>query len=212
MNEKLSRSSSRSREKEETGTTNRVRFSQFQKVCAKALDEATKVLSEENIQSCFPTLTNPGLISSIRAQLVTTWKNNATREFQAIYDERDLEAKLDLLDKLISDAKLRMQSGSGWQVPIDELTPRDIISSHLIPLKLQKLQQLKDQLTALQHENTQLSTELLALTKDCTAIHDEINSKINIIQQFNNQSHEIDINKNLKLLIDTIANEEVAGL
>lgn len=98
-----------------------IRFSRLEQVCSKALEESQKVLTDENLQACYPSIasTQQGrlLIQTIKQQLEESWSNNTHNEFSSIFQERQIEQKLNELDDLIALAQQRKDSGVEPQVP-----------------------------------------------------------------------------------------------
>lgn len=101
--------------------SNHIRFQRLNQVCDKALEESMKALSDENLQMCYPTLssTKEGKheIQTVKDQLHESWSQNARNEFDAVFKERDIEAKLNELDDLILQAQEHQKSGDRTQIP-----------------------------------------------------------------------------------------------
>lgn len=104
-----------------TGNANHIRFQRLNQVCEKALEESLKALSDENLEMCYPTLssTKEGKheIQTVKDQLHESWSQNARKEFDAVFKERDIEVKLNELDDLILEAQEHQKKGDRTQIP-----------------------------------------------------------------------------------------------
>lgn len=105
----------------EANKDNHIRFQRLNEVCNKALAESIKVLSDDNLKMCYPILssTNEGkdTMTAVKGQLKQSWTENAQKEFEAIFKEREIENKLDELDDLIHQAQELQKSEKGKQIP-----------------------------------------------------------------------------------------------
>lgn len=90
-------------------------------MCLKALEESQKVLTDENVYSCYPNLVctpnGKDLVDKVKQQLIDSWRDNTVKEFRSIFEERDIENKLNELDDLIAKAQERKNNGDDPQVP-----------------------------------------------------------------------------------------------
>ena len=117
----------------------KIRFLKLRLVCRKALEQSIKKsLSLDQIKSCYPeiSLTTEGTkaLDTARSQIVQFWFDNSLREFELIFSERDIEAKLDELDELILQAEERRELGED-QLYINDLTPEQLMDANLALLK-----------------------------------------------------------------------------
>ncbi|CCH42268.1 Kinetochore-associated protein NNF1 [Wickerhamomyces ciferrii] len=104
-----------------TENKDHIRHQRLVQVVNKALEESMKTISDENLQSCYPLLssTKQGkeTISVVKEQLKESWFQNSQKEFDAIYKERDIEAKLNELDDLIIEAQDLQKNSEAKQIP-----------------------------------------------------------------------------------------------
>lgn len=70
---------------------------------------------------CYPSLSNSKQgeesISKVKKTLTEKWPQNASVEFDAIFEEREIESKLDELDDLIIQAQQRQKNGENHELP-----------------------------------------------------------------------------------------------
>lgn len=189
-----------------------IRFHRLEQVCSKALTESQKVLTDDNLHACYPTLASSqdgrALIQTIKQQLTESWQANTQNEFTSIFSEREIEEKLNELDELIAIAQDRKDSeGQASQIPIDQLTPINIVSSHLIPLKETNLEALHSQLDTLKSNNIRLLNELQEQATLATQLRSstmEIMERISKIEQV---SQGADIESKLRTLVHQLGTD-----
>ncbi|ODV95627.1 hypothetical protein PACTADRAFT_50325 [Pachysolen tannophilus NRRL Y-2460] len=143
----------------------KIRFSKFEEVVLKALDESLKTLSLEKLKTCYPNIakTTNGIkyLEAAQVQIQEYWSKNSIEEFQAIYKERNLKFKLDELDELIYEAqKRKLLNKQDLKIFYDKLSPNEIINSQIIDLKNLKIKDYQLQLQALKNENNLKFKEL----------------------------------------------------
>lgn len=170
-------------DKEETS----IRYRKLQELSARTLQQAAKVLTLDKVQSCYPTIASSdtgkeNLRKAIK-QIVDHWQNAAQQEFDAIYQERDIRKKMVQLDALIEEAKARKsQSSSGnvdprnMPIMVGELTPEQIINSHLADTKKQCIKELTQLL-----EHTKARNQ--ALSQSLTNTSNQVMTEIETIRQ-----------------------------
>lgn len=186
-----------------------IRFERLQTVCDKALEESQKVLTDENLLSCFPSLNSSEkgkqLLNTIRLKLTESWSENTRKEFNSIFEERDIENKLNELDDLINDANKRDPDNS---IPIEELSSINILNSYMIPVKKQNLNKLKEQVESLKLTNLELLKELKSQLNNAHDVKNQINENLQSIQSLNNLSDDLKLKENLEKLIEITKNDE----
>ncbi|RCK66143.1 Kinetochore-associated protein NNF1 [Candida viswanathii] len=149
----------------------KVRFERLRLVARRALEELIKKsLSIDQVSTCFPTLVNSedGLISleSALSQMSGFWHSNSLAEFDLIYKEKDMEAKLDELDEIIHNAQTAKDAGEKPS-NIDRLSALEIVDSTImsnsndVPENMQMIYDL------LRAENQDLYKELSRLVTEC---------------------------------------------
>jgi kinetochore protein NNF1 len=206
-----------------------IRFQRLKQVCSKALEESQKVLTDENLHACYPTIssTKDGrrLIQTIKQQMIESWTANTKREFTSIFEERDIEAKLDELDELIAQAQDRMDTGTEPQLPyalryylslehytnitasIDRLSPVNIVSSHLLPLKESNLRSLEDQLDSLKSQNTDLFKQLQDRAQEARQLRSGTFELIQNIKKMEEVSKDAQLESKLRTLVEHLESE-----
>ncbi|KAH3667013.1 hypothetical protein WICMUC_005360 [Wickerhamomyces mucosus] len=180
-----------------------IRYDRLRQVCFKALEESQKVITDESLKQCYPSLItgeeSSRLLETIKINLYNSWKLGTEKEFESIFEERDIKSKLDELDKLIFEA--RQDSPVANQVQPDQLTPNNIIASHLIPLKENNLKALNHQLELVRNENLNLLKELDDLSTLAKDLKNEINGNFEALNKLNEIYDDDQIEKYLQDLI-----------
>lgn len=87
------------------------RASRLQDVYEKALLATLKANSYDNFAACFPTPARhvPASLASVHRQLNAKLEESAKSEFAEILRERDVVRKLNDLDRLVGEARMRKQ-------------------------------------------------------------------------------------------------------
>lgn len=149
-----------------------IRYERLQQISARSLQESIKVLTLDQLISCYPTMATlpkgKEVMEQALKQIAEFWKVTALKEFDTIYEERDIKAKFEQLDELIADAKTRKQAFESNQhsdpahgpVVLASLTPEIIVESHLKTQGNQRLSELEKRLNGLKFDNDKLLDEL----------------------------------------------------
>ncbi|EGV62134.1 hypothetical protein PSN45_000854 [Yamadazyma tenuis] len=185
-------------------TFDKIRYERLRLVCTRALEESIKKsLDIESIKKCYPTVagTSQGesVLESARSQIIDFWFNNSIREFDLIFQERDLHNKLDSLDEIIHSAKVRGINGEN-AIEIDKLTPREIIEANKSHKRNETVQSLRLIYNQLCIDNLQYFKELSALVTESNELKAQI---------YDNAST---LNQELQVLKDDTTSERVNEL
>lgn len=190
-----------------------IRFDRLQQVSTKALTESQKVITDENLSTCYPTIastpTGKALLTTIKTQLIESWTQNAIREFEAIFEEREAHEKLDQLDELIAEAQEKKKNGIVDNVPFDTLSPANIVSSHLIGAKEANLKYLHEQCESLKKGNEELLADLQDMLKTAEGLRDDVVNSLEGVNSLVKVSDEAQLETKLKELADALAGEKV---
>lgn len=183
----------------------KIRFERLQVVCRKALQQSIeKSLSLEQLKSCYPTIaTNKEGLKALeiaRIQIVEFWLENSLNEFKLIFDERDMETKLNELDELIQQAYERWDNYKQDVSDVDNrngplflgsLTPRQIMEANIMHTKddtIRNLTMIQNQLSL---ENEELYRRLQDLATHGQDIKESITSQIDFLTKgVDNLKHE----------------------
>ncbi|KAK6068828.1 spindle pole protein [Seiridium cupressi] len=85
------------------------RAARFQKVLDDSLSHTLGKISWENFASCFPTIAAqaPGTLRAVQRQMVDRLGSLCRKEFESIVQNRNVVAKLNELESLVSQAEQR---------------------------------------------------------------------------------------------------------
>ncbi|PGH18960.1 hypothetical protein AJ80_04287 [Polytolypa hystricis UAMH7299] len=136
------------------------RASRLQQIFSEALLRTLRVNSYANFSSCFPTPAQhvPHSLESVWRQLNAKLEESARAEFDDVLRERDVVRRLNELDRLIGEARLRRENGEvGESVPLHTLGANELYEAHLNPYLTQAQSSLDGKLDDVQKENTRLS-------------------------------------------------------
>lgn len=164
----------------------RIRYERLRLVCKKALEQSIKKsLSIEQIKTCYPNIasTEEGQksLEIARSQIIKFWHNNSTKEFDLIFEERNIETKLNELDEIIQKAERRKLEGSEAPIEIDRLSPSDLIESSLLGTKKASIDNLTMIYNQLRLDNMELYEKLRALSEESETIKSDLNNLINLL-------------------------------
>jgi kinetochore protein NNF1 len=164
-----------------TATDSDIRYQRLQQIGARSLQESIKALTLDRLLSCYPTTASlpkgSDVMEQALKQIAEFWRTTALKEFDTIYEERDIKAKFDELDKLIADARRRKEDYKErvqTQSPIDpvdqpvffgSLTPSTIIQANQTPQARHRLAELQSQLDLVKSENDRLLNQLTSLNR-----------------------------------------------
>ncbi|CCJ29158.1 unnamed protein product [Pneumocystis jirovecii] len=144
-----------------------LRAQRLEDLLAKSLSQTIKACSYEQVAKCFPALAknSPEVLRNAHKQVISFLQSSCEREFMSILKERDVVSRLNELDNLITNAKLRQESGEPPSILPTLLSPEHVVNSYLYPLKMKELSVLKEQLKNTQAKNTD-SYKKVALQRD----------------------------------------------
>uniref|UniRef100_A0A060TBD2 ARAD1D34276p n=1 Tax=Blastobotrys adeninivorans TaxID=409370 RepID=A0A060TBD2_BLAAD len=198
-------------DKEETS----IRHRKLQELSARTLQQAVKVLTLEKVQSCYPTIASSdtgkeNLRKAIK-QIVDHWQNAAQQEFDAIYQERDIRKKMVQLDALIEEARARKSESSSGNVDprdmpvmVGELTPEQIIDSHLADTKKRRIKELSQQLEQARARNQALSQSLTDTSNQVMTEIDHIRQHLDKVDNAIQSNTQLPSRRDLASLVSVL--------
>lgn len=138
-----------------------IRYERLQQISQRSLTESVKYLTTERLESCYPSIAKAPkgkqALQKARDQIANYWESSATKEFNAVFEERDVAEKMKQLDNLIDEAEQRKENKIDESpVYLDSLTPQRTVDSHLYPIKQQSVDKLEKELAELRAENEEL--------------------------------------------------------
>lgn len=191
----------------------KIRYERLRLVCTKALEESIKKsLSIEQIKICYPTIasTTEGVevLEIARSQIIDFWLHNSIKEFDLIFQERNVEEGLNSLDEIIQLAKTRSIDKSVEPIEIDKLTPKDIIDAKLNYKRNETINALKLIYDQLCIENLKYFQELNKICQESEEIKLDINNQMSSLNQelevLKNDKTTERVNELLETIVDDI--------
>ncbi|EFE44076.1 hypothetical protein TRV_01150 [Trichophyton verrucosum HKI 0517] len=139
------------------------RASRLQQVFSQALLHTIRTNSYANFSACFPTPAKhvPRSLESVWRQLNAKLEESARAEFDDILHERGVVRRLNELDRLVGEAKLRRENGEGANsAPAHTLTAKELYQAHLAPILAKAQSSLETQTEEVQKKNTELASRI----------------------------------------------------
>ncbi|KAF8216454.1 Nnf1-domain-containing protein [Mycena galopus ATCC 62051] len=139
------------------------RWSYFHSALELAVQRSAHKWKFEDFAECFPQYVAEDKEGAIQTfNQVADYIEAATkRDFENVFKEYDLQNNIDILDKIVSDAKARKASGktspSVWTA---NLHPRSAVCGRTIPILEAQADRLRESLAELETENIALASEL----------------------------------------------------
>ncbi|KAI0840521.1 Nnf1-domain-containing protein [Hypoxylon sp. FL0890] len=141
------------------------RASRFQQVLDTSLSHTLGKISWDNFAACYPTIAaqSPAVLRAVQKQMVDRLGALCKKEFDSVLQGRNVVAKLNELDSLVSEAERRRdEAGVGAEAPIPPhmLPPDQILAAHLAPHLAQQQSQLNAKLQTVQAHNAKLFSDI----------------------------------------------------
>ncbi|KAK9782002.1 putative Nnf1-domain-containing protein [Seiridium cardinale] len=143
------------------------RAARFQKVLDDSLSHTLGKISWENFASCFPTIAAqaPGTLRAVQRQMVDRLGSLCRKEFESIVQNRNVVAKLNELESLVSQAEQRrdeagLADADEAPVPPHLLSADAVLTAHLGPQLAQQQSQLNAKLQTTQAHNAKLFADI----------------------------------------------------
>lgn len=171
----------------------RVRYDRLCKVVKTALERTiTALLNAEQVQKCYPTISamegGPEALDTARKQIQRYFHSTCTKQFEHIFEERDMKRKLDELDEIIQSAQRRRTLGTEPPVQVDQLSAGEVFAANVALARqdtVKKLtmiyeqlvvdnKQMYEELRGIASESEQLRTDLVALVEALSSGIDEM--------------------------------------
>ncbi|OTA95108.1 hypothetical protein M434DRAFT_394001 [Hypoxylon sp. CO27-5] len=148
-----------------TPLTPGLRASRFQQVLDSSLSHVLDKISWANFSACYPTIAaqSPAVLRAVQKQMVDRLGALCKKEFDSVLQSRNVVAKLNELDSLVSEAeRRRKEAGVGAEAPIPPhmLPPDQILAAHLAPHLAQQQSQLNAKLQTVQAHNAKLFSDI----------------------------------------------------
>lgn len=161
-----------------------IRYQRLNQVVKKALEQTIKkTFAMEQLSKAFPTIASipegKRSLESARAQIVDFCYSISMKEFMLIFEESDVENKLNQLDEIIHTAQKRRQEGSSASVHFDRLAATEIMNASLVPAKKSAMESLTLIYNQLKADNDAFAAELRQICEES----DEIRLEMDTVQQ-----------------------------
>ncbi|KAK6200215.1 uncharacterized protein RJT21DRAFT_121108 [Scheffersomyces amazonensis] len=167
----------------DTNNVERIRFERLELVCRKALEHSIKKsLSLDQIKACYPTISSSEdgtrALEVARSQMISFWRSSSLKEFELIFKERDIEAKLNELDEVIQMAHQRKSAGVEVPTNIEKYSAKEIIDSTVLDSSESTIENLTMIYNQLCEDNREFYAELKDLTAKSETVKDEVNESL----------------------------------
>ncbi|KAI1478987.1 hypothetical protein K445DRAFT_315649 [Daldinia sp. EC12] len=149
-----------------TALTPGPRASRFQEVLDSSLSHTLSKISWDNFAACYPTIAAqaPAVLRAVQKQMVDRLGALCKKEFDSVLQSRNVVAKLNELESLVSEAERRRDEagvvGSEAPIPPHMLPPDQILAAHLAPHLAQQQSQLNAKLQTVQAHNAKLFSDI----------------------------------------------------
>ncbi|KAI1368425.1 Nnf1-domain-containing protein [Xylaria arbuscula] len=149
-----------------TALTPGPRASRFQTTLDSALSHTLAKISWDNFAACYPHIAAhaPATLRAVQTQMVDRLRSLCKKEFDSIQQSRNVVAKLNELESLVSEAERRRKEagddGVDPPVPPHMLPPDEVLDAHLAPHLAQQQSQLNAKLQTTQAHNAKLFEDI----------------------------------------------------
>lgn len=157
----------------EESESDSIRYQRLKQISTRSLEESVKHLTTDRLESCYPTIAASAkgheALRQARSQIANYWLTTAEKEFEAVFEERDIHQKMIELDELLYAAKARMEKGEEDErnkgnenepVFMDKLAPSQVVDAHLSKYQQQEVESLEGELEKVKNENKELLEKL----------------------------------------------------
>lgn len=177
----------------------------------KAVEQTIKkLLMPEQLEKCFPNISKmdggPEALETARKQIQKYFHSTCFKQFDHIFNNRDVERKLDELDDIIQSAQHRRDLGTETPLQVDQLSAAQLIGASVGPSKedaVKKLQLIYEQLVL---DNQQLYEDLKELAEEGESVKTSILEQVQGISGGIDELKRQDFDANLKALSDEVFN------
>ncbi|KAH9883584.1 Nnf1-domain-containing protein [Xylariomycetidae sp. FL2044] len=148
-----------------TALTPGPRASKFQELLDRSLERTLSKISYDNFAACYPTIAAqaPAMLKAVQKQMVERLGVLCKKEFDSVIQSRNVIAKLNELESLVSEAeRRRSEAGPGAEPPTPpHMLPADeVLAAHLAPHLALQQSQLNAKLQTTQAHNAKLFDEI----------------------------------------------------
>lgn len=137
-------------------------------------------------------------------QLLDYFQRTLVDQFRHIFEQNDIERKLDELDEIIQDAQARRDLGVEEPLFVDKLSPQQLIDARVSQTKAEtvdKLQLIYEQLLL---DNKQLHEEIVGLVKEGTEVKDDLLLQIDALASGVDEIRKAKFDEHYDALIENV--------
>ncbi|PSK35742.1 hypothetical protein C7M61_004223 [Candidozyma pseudohaemuli] len=187
----------------------KVRFDRLRRVTEKAVEQTVKkLLQQEQIEKCFPTISEmkggKSALETARKQILQYFQLTLEKQFQYIFEQNDIERKLDELDEIIQAAQARRDLGTEEPLFIDKLTPQQLIDARVGASKAETVTKLKLIYEQLLLDNKQLHEEIVGLVEEGSTIKDDLLLQVDALASGVDEIKKAEFDHNYDRLIERV--------
>ncbi|KAI5863232.1 Nnf1-domain-containing protein [Durotheca rogersii] len=137
------------------------RAARFRQVLDSSLAATLARVGWDNFAACYPTVAAraPAVLRAVQRQMVERLGQLCQKEFDSVLQSRNVVAKLNELESLVSEAERRRdEAGPDAEAPIPPhmLPAEQVLAAHLAPHLAQQQSQLNAKLQTVQAHNAKL--------------------------------------------------------
>ncbi|KAJ6581456.1 hypothetical protein B0H19DRAFT_1251675 [Mycena capillaripes] len=139
------------------------RWNYFHSALELAVQRSAHKWKFEDFAECFPQYVEEDRDGATQTfnQVADYIESANKRDLEKLFQEYDLQNNIDILDKMVSEAKARKASGNiGPNVWTENLHPRSAVCGRTIPILDAQVKRLRESLAELEAENLALISEL----------------------------------------------------
>ncbi|KAJ7155448.1 hypothetical protein C8R43DRAFT_431743 [Mycena crocata] len=145
------------------------RWKYFHSALELAIQRSAHKWNFEDFKECFPQYVEEDKDGAIQTfnQVADYIETETKKDLEKLFQDYDLQNNIDILDKIVTEAKARKASGNlGPDVWKENLSPQSTVRGRTIPILHAQVKRLRDSVTMLEAENERLISELEDEIKD----------------------------------------------
>ncbi|KAI0875087.1 Nnf1-domain-containing protein [Hypoxylon argillaceum] len=179
-----------------TALTPGPRASRFQTTLDSALSHTLAKISWDNFAACYPHIAAhaPATLRAVQTQMVDRLRSLCKKEFDSVQQSRNVVAKLNELESLVSEAeRRRKEAGEGVEPPIPPhmLPPDEVLDAHLAPHLAQQQSQLNAKLQTTQAHNAKLFEDINRQRAEIESLVSLLEKVLEDVDNTNNMMHGV---------------------
>ncbi|KAI2638284.1 Nnf1-domain-containing protein [Xylaria nigripes] len=179
-----------------TALTPGPRASRFQTTLDSALSHTLGKISWDNFAACYPHIAAhaPATLRAVQSQMVDRLRSLCKKEFDSIQQSRNVVAKLNELESLVSEAARRRKEADDDAdgeppVPPHMLPPDEVLDAHMAPHLIQQQSQLNAKLQTTQAHNANLFEDI---KRQRAEIESLVSLLEKVLEDVDNTNHMMD--------------------